>query len=143
MRKEKFWEMKEEKNRHTVWLTDDAWELVEERYQKDNCSTKNEYIEKAVRFYSGYLDAEHADSYLPRVLSEVLEGKLDALGGRVGRQVFKLAVEEDIMANLLAYDMDVDLDTLRKLRVRCVKDVKATNGGISFDDALRYQKGAE
>ena len=36
LRKEKFWEVKEEKNRHTVWLTDDAWELVEERYQKDN-----------------------------------------------------------------------------------------------------------
>lgn len=135
--------MSKNKNRHTVWLTDSAWTEVENHYRSDNCSTKNEYIEKAVRFYSGYLDAEHADSYLPRVLSEVLEGKLDALGGRVGRQVFKLAVEEDIMANLLAYDMDVDLDTLRKLRVRCVKDVKATNGGISFDDALRYQKGAE
>ncbi len=67
LRKEKFWEMKEEKNRHTVWLTDDAWELVEKQYQKDNCSTKNEYIEKAIRFYSGYLDSERAEEYLPRV----------------------------------------------------------------------------
>ena len=65
LRKEKFSEMKEEKSRHTIWLTDNAWELVEERYQKDNCSTKNEYIEKAIRFYSGYLDAEGADEYLP------------------------------------------------------------------------------
>lgn len=72
--------MKEEKNRHTVWLTDDAWELVEERHQKDNCSTKNEYIEKAIRFYSGYLDSERAEEYLPRVLAQVLEGKLDAFG---------------------------------------------------------------
>ena len=68
--------MKGEKNRHTVWLTDDAWELVEERYQKDNCSTKNEYIEKAIRFYSGYLDSERAEEYLPRVLAQVLEGCL-------------------------------------------------------------------
>ena len=86
MRKEKFWEMKEEKNRHTVWLTDNAWELVAERYQKDNCSTKNEYIEKAIRFYSGYLDSERAEEYLPRVLAQVLEGKLDAFGKRIGRQ---------------------------------------------------------
>ena len=71
LRKEKFREMKEEKNRHTVWLTDDAWELVEEWYQKDNCSTKNEYIEKAIRFYSGYLDSERAEEYLPRVLAQV------------------------------------------------------------------------
>ena len=135
--------MNENKSRHTVWLSDAVWTEVEDHYHADNCSTKNEYIEKAIRFYSGYLDAEHADSYLPRVLSEVLEGKLDALGGRIGRQVFKLAVEESIMANLLAYDLNVDLDTLKKLRVRCVKDVKEINGGISFDDALQYQKGTE
>ena len=135
--------MGENKSRHTVWLSDAVWTEVEDHYHADNCSTKNEYIEKAIRFYSGYLDAEHADSYLPRVLSEVLEGKLDALGGRIGRQVFKLAVEESIMANLLAYDLNVDLDTLKKLRVRCVKAVKEMNGGISFDKALEYQKGAE
>ena len=52
--------MKEEKKRHTIWLTDQAWDNVESHYQKDNCSTKNEYIEKAVQFYSGYLDAERA-----------------------------------------------------------------------------------
>ena len=52
--------MKERKNRHTIWLTDSAWDAVETHYQKDNCSTKNEYIEKAVRFYAGYQDAEQA-----------------------------------------------------------------------------------
>ena len=148
LRKEKFWEMKEEKNRHTVWLTDDAWELVEEQYQKDNCSTKNEYIEKAIRFYSGYLDseraedAEQADAYLPRVLAQVLEGKLDAFGKRIGRQMFKQAVDENLMANLVAFYFETDEDLVRKLRVKCVKNVKETNGEIDFLDALRYQKGA-
>ena len=142
LRKEKFWEMKEEKNRHTVWLTDDAWELVEERYQKDNCSTKNEYIEKAIRFYSGYLDSERAEEYLPRVLAQVLEGKLDAFGKRIGRQMFKQAVDENLMANLVAFYFETDEDLVRKLRVKCVKDVKKTNGEINFLDAFRYQKGA-
>ena len=142
LRKEKFWEMKEEKNRHTVWLTDDAWELVEKRYQKDNCSTKNEYIEKAIRFYSGYLDAEGADEYLPRVMAQVLEGKLDAFGKRIGRQMFKQAVDENLMANLVAFYFEMDEDLVRKLRIKCVKNVKETNGEIDFLDALRYQKGA-
>ena len=77
--------MKEEKNRHTVWLTDEAWNKVKDHYRTDNCSTQNEYIEKAIQFYSGYLDTEQAYSYLPRVLAEMLEGKLDALGGQIGR----------------------------------------------------------
>ena len=135
--------MKGEKNRHTIWLTDNAWELVEERYQKDNCSTKNEYIEKAIQFYSGYLDTEHAEEYLPRILSDVLEGKLGAFGKRMGHLLFKQAVDQDVMANLFASDINVSLDTLQKLRVRCVKNVKETNGEIDFQDAFRFQKRIE
>ena len=135
--------MKEVKKKHSVWLSESAWADVEHHYQADNCSTKNEYIEKAIQFYSGYLDTEHAEEYLPRVLADVLEGKLGALGKRMGHLIFKLAVEENLMGNLLAAGMEVDLDTLRKTRVRCVREVKGTNGEIDLEDALSYQKGVE
>ena len=135
--------MGENRHRHTVWMDDAVWDQVESHYQEDNCSTKNEYIEKAIQFYSGYLDAERADEYLPRVLSDILDGKLGALGKRVGHLLFKLAVEENLMGNLVAAGMEVDLDTLRKTRVRCVKEVRETNGEIDMDDALAYQKGVE
>ena len=124
--------MKEGKNRHTIWLTDNAWELVEERYQKDNCSTKNEYIEKAIRFYSGYLDSERSDEYLPRVMAQVLEGKLDAFGKRIGRQMFKQAVDENLMANLVAFyfEMDEDMPTST-----------AAIGNLIFTPTGVYRKG--
>ena len=135
--------MGENRHRHTVWMDDAVWDQVESHYQKDNCSTKNEYIEKAIQFYSGYLDTEHAEEYLPRVLSDVLEGKLGAFGKRMGHLLFKQAVDQDVMANLLASDINVSLDTLQKLRVRCVKNVKETNGEIDFQDAFRFQKRIE
>ena len=132
--------MANKKDRHTVWLMPEVWDMVESHYRKDNCSTKNEYIKKAVQFYSGYLDAAGADEYLPRVLSDVLEGKLGALGGRIGRLLFKLAVEQDMNANILAALAEVDLDTVYRLRGECVQNVKRTNGEVSFEDALRVQK---
>lgn len=131
---------KEGTHRHTIWLSDEAWDEVRRHYHEDNCSAHNEYIEKAIWFYSGYLDTEHADRYLPRVLMDVLEGKLDALGSRIGKLLFKLSVDDVIMANLIAADMDVDLELLAKLRNRCIKEVKATNGEIKFEDAFKYQK---
>ena len=131
------------KKKHSVWLSESAWDKVERQYQRDNCSTKNEYIEKAIRFYSGYLDTEHAEEYLPRVLADVLDGKLGALGKRMGHLLFKQSVEQDMLANLFACGIDVDMDTLQKLRVRCVKEVRETNGEISLEDALLYQKGVE
>ena len=40
-----------------------------------------------------------------------------------------------------AANFRVDEDTLSRLRGKCVNEVKRLNGKISFDDAVRYQKG--
>ena len=122
-------------------MTDEAWSAVSRHYREDNCSAHNEYIEKAIKFYSGYLDTQNASAYLPRILSDILEGKLDALGSRMGRMLFKLAVEQGVSANVLASVSDIDLDTMEKVRSRCVREIKQINGEIKFEDALKYQKG--
>ena len=93
--------MDENRHRHTVWMDDNAWDQVEAHYQRDNCTTKNEFIEKAVRFYSGYLDAESAAAYLLRALSDVLEGKLD-LAKSLGADVVVNSREEDPVAKVKA-----------------------------------------
>ena len=97
--------LKKENKKHSVWLSESAWTEVESRYRRDNCSTRNEFIEKAIRF--------------------------------------KLSVDQNLMGNILAADIEIDPDQLRKARVRCVKEVKETNGEISFEDAVRYQQEAE
>ena len=150
--------MDENRHRHTVWMDDNVWDQVEAHYQRDNCSTKNEYIEKAVRFYSGYLNTQNAGEYLPRVLADVLEGKLTMtetairagftdpnyfFGKRMGHLLFKLAVDQCLMGQELAAGLEIDPDQLRKARVQCIKMVKETNGEISFEDAVVRQKGAE
>ena len=104
------------KNRHTVWLTDEAWKMVGDQYKGDNCSTQNEYIEKAIRFYVGYRNAECDGYYLPNTLSYMLEGSLTALGDRIGRLLFKLSVEEYMMMHIIAHDTDINLETLFKIR---------------------------
>ena len=133
--------MNEDKKRHTVWLTSDAWSQVETSYTKDNCTTKNEYIEKAIRFYTGYLNTQNAASYLPRVLADVLDGKLGALGTRIGKLLFKLVVEQDMIANITAAVNEVHLDDVERLRARCIREIRQTNGVINLEDAVRYQNG--
>lgn len=133
--------MNEDKKRHTVWLTPDAWSQVESSYTKDNCTTKNEYIEKAIRFYTGYLNTQNAAGYLPRVLADVLEGKLGALGTRIGKLLFKLVVEQDMTSNITAAVNQIPFDDLERLRARCIRDAKKTNGVINLEDAVRYQNG--
>lgn len=129
-----------EKSKHTVWLPDNSWNKVESHYRQDNCSTKNEYIEKAIEFYTGYIDSHCAANYLPRMIGEVLEANLDMLGSRIGRLLFKQAVENNISNHILAADTDMDVPTYERLRSRSVREVKQTNGEISFKDDLIFQK---
>ena len=55
--------------------------------------------------------------------------------------LFKYAVELAMMMHVSAANFRVDEDTLSRLRGKCVNEVKRVNGQISFDDAVRYQKG--
>ena len=132
--------MKELKKKHSIWLSVSAWANVENHYQADNCSTKNEYIEKAIQFYSGYLDAERADEYLPRVLSDILDGKLGTLGKRMGHLLFKLVVEHNMTNHLLGGDIDMTRDEYNKMRGNSVREVAGTHGSISFRDVLLFHR---
>ena len=123
-----------------LWFAPETKEQVERYYRRDNCKSQSEFIEKAIRFYCGYLEADHDGDYLPHTLSAVMEGSFTALGDRMGRLLFKLSVEVSMLMHIIAYDTDIDLPTLEKLRARCVKDVMGTHGQISFKDILKFQK---
>ena len=128
------------KEKFALWLAPDAREMVDAHYSADNCISRSEYIEKAIRFYTGYLNARDAGAFLPRVLADVLEGKLLLFGEKLGKTLFKLAVQDAVMANLLAADTDVDLETLETLTGTCVKRVMRAHGALGFEDALKFQK---
>ena len=125
-----------EKSRHTVWLSDEAWKLVERMYKDDNCPTRNEFVEKAIRFYDGYLHTSRASAFLPKVLLDVLEGSLGVYCGRVGKLLFNLAVEHSITNHLLAADVDMTREEYNKMRGGSVREVNSTRGTISLKDMI-------
>lgn len=86
-----------------------------------------------------YLNTQNAASYLPRILSDVLDGKLEALGSRMGKQLFKLAVEQDMISNIVAAVYEITPDDIERLRVRCIREIKRTNGEVKLEDAVKYQ----
>ena len=50
--------MSNTKKKFAFWLTPKTKELVERSYQLDNSQSQSEFIEKAIQFYTGYLEAE-------------------------------------------------------------------------------------
>ena len=132
--------MEQEKERFALWINQSSMEIAQELYRQDNCKSRSEFIEKAILFYAGYLHAKNASNYLPRVLSDILNNAFSSFGDRMGKLMFKQAVEENITHHIIAADSDLDEETYKRLRRRSVDEVKATNGEISFEDDLIFQK---
>lgn len=70
-----------------------------------------------------------------------MKKNMEAIANRIGTVLFKQAVEIDMMMHVTAATNDIDEGILSKLRGECVQEVKSSLGRISFDSAVRIQKG--
>lgn len=132
---------KETKRRFQLWIKPSVLAMVAKHMEEDNCASQSEFIEKAVKFYAGYLSAEGNRNYLPGVVTSSLKSIIAESDNKLGRLLFKLAVEMAVMMNLMAADREVDKIALERLRGECVREVKRLNGSFSFEDALDWQQG--
>ncbi len=124
-------------------LEEETVARIEKCYRESGCRSKSDFIDKAVGFYCGYLTAENYRDYFPDVIVSTLKASLDSMENRMGSLLFKMAVELAMLENVMAATYDIDESLLQRLRGMCVQDVKAINGRISFEDAVRYQSGED
>ena len=103
-------------NRFPLRLDDATRWKIEIWYKQDDCQSRNEFVVKAVNFYADFL-AGQVNGVLPAAIQSAIDGRL---GGH--RDCIQL-----------------DADYLRKLRSDSVKNVKATNGLLTFEQKAREQ----
>lgn len=133
----------ETKKRIPVWLYPSTLGVIDKMVEQDNCKSRSDYLETAAQFYAGYLSGQEAAAYLPPALVAAMRGTVQDSENRIARLLFKLTVEISMMMNVLAAGMEISEEDLDKLRTRCIREVKQTNGSISLKDAVKYQKGLE
>lgn len=128
------------KKRTAVWLTPGVIRRMDGWLEEDNCKTRSEFIEKALRFYMGCLATEDTSEYLSRALVDTLRGTLADNENRLRTLLFKLCVEVNMMGHTVAAHFRADPVNRGELRAYAVDEVLRTNGKISFDDALGLQR---
>ena len=132
-----------DKIRFAVYLFPETMKTINSLYKGDSCSTKS--IEKAVRFYCGYLLQNKPElvEYLAPQIGTITDGIIKGSEQRLSRALFKLAVEVGVQTHVLAAINDIDDSTLYKLRDMVTDEVRRINGIINFENALRYQRSDE
>ena len=131
------------KQRCTVWLTKEAVLKSDAGMVQEELPTRSDYIEQAIHFYAGHLAMEHNTDYIARAIHESVSGTVKTSENRLARLLFKIAVEMAKLEQMLATINEMDEETLRRLHIRCVNDVKKINGIISMEDAVKFQRGEE
>jgi hypothetical protein len=127
------------KKRMAVYFQPETIKKIEQEYREDNCASKTEFIEKAVKFYIGYLNEEDNINYLSPMITETVKAQIKGTEQRLARLLFKVAVELGKLSHMTAAVNEVDDDTLDKLHAMCVNEVRRINGIIDYEDAAEYQ----
>ena len=125
-----------------LYVFPETMQKIDMLYEADNCKSKTEFIEKAIRFYCGYLlnkDSVAAEYAAPQITA-ITEGIVKGTEKRLSRALFKVAVELGAVSHMLAAINDIDDETMVKLRAMCTDEVRRINGVINFERAVRYQR---
>ena len=111
--------------------------LGSRRYRENGCKSLTAFIEKAIDFYLGYLDANGTGAFLPKEIQSAIDGRLGMFEDRMSKLLYKLTVEMDMGMSAALNLIQMDDGYLRKLRSDSVRNVKATNGLLTFEQKFR------
>ena len=133
--------MPDDKVRFQMRISPETDQKIAAAMKLANSQSKNEFVENALIFYCGYLSAKNSDDFLPPALVSAMCGTVQDSENRIARLLFKMTVELSMMMNVLAVGLEINADDLDRLRGQCVRDVKKSNGSITFKDTVAFQNG--
>ena len=125
------------KERFAFYLTPEKKAILERRYQEDGSRSMTALVERALDFYRQYPGPTTAGMYFPTSIKSYLDGRLGQLEKRLSAIAFRQAVEQDMVAGILADAYQFSDEDLRRRRAESVNNVKKTNGRVSLEQRVR------
>lgn len=133
------------KEKFALYLSPEKKALLERRYQEDGSRSLTGFIERAIDFYLDYLSANDAGLFLPTSIKSYVDGRLGQMENRMASLLYKQAVEQDMVAGILADAYQFSDEDLRRRRAESVQNVRKTKGRISLEQRVRgaWEEGDE
>ena len=73
-----------------LYVFPETMQKIDMLYEADNCKSKTEFMEKAIRFYCGYLDEEKSVNYISPMITETVKAQIKGTEQRLARLLLKL-----------------------------------------------------
>ncbi len=129
--------MDDNKKSTTIWLRPSVISRMDGWLEADNCQSRSEFVDKALRFYMGYLGTEDNTTYISQTILTAIQGTMDLNNHRLQTILFKCAVEAEHAVPHHRRQLPRRPDPHAGAAGLRVDEVKRTNGQVSFENAVR------
>ena len=129
---------KTEKIKTTVYLSEDAASQVDAILSLTKRLDKREKsiaIEEAIGY--SYLSGQINMDYLCGIYGRQVEAIVQRATDRISSQLFKQAVETNMLTRIVAFEYELSKDEYDKMRSKAVAAVKRSTGRISLFDTMQ------
>lgn len=120
-----------------IWVTPEEIEKIEKAQEENGCPNRSEFVRDAVEFYIAYHNQNKNVNFISPIISSVIKNEIDGAVRNISAMLFKMAVEESLLTEVLAWYADIDTDNLDNIRELCKYKVATTNGILSFKEARK------
>ena len=127
--------MNENKKKYAYWLEPSLVEEMENMLTEANATSKSDFVRLAIKFYMAYLRQNKSLDFISPLLAQAIKSEIESVEQNISKMLFKVAVEQGIVANLVAWKNELSDDVMEELHNSSAKRVAETNGIITFEEA--------
>ncbi len=124
-----------------LYIEKDVLNDIEKSLPHTNCTSRNEFIIEAIRFYISVLNRDNYSDLLTPAFESVVKARIRDSEERIARVMFKQGVEIAMMMHIIAATSGIEPEKLDLLRKLCVDEISRLGGKYSLDDAVKFQRG--
>ena len=84
-----------------------------------NAISMADFVRQATEFYIAYLRQKKSIDFLALLLAQTIKNEIESVEKNISLIIYKLAVEQAISSNAIAYLNEICLDTISALREMC------------------------
>ena len=104
-----------------------------------NATSMADFVRQATEFYIAYLRQKKSIDFIAPLLAQTIKKEIESVEKNISSMIYKLAVEQAVGSNIIAYFNEVSFDIISALRETCSKEVAENNGIITFEEAMEFQ----
>lgn len=113
-------------------VTEQHLKLVDENLHRAKANSRNDFVEQAIEFYIGCLNAEDSSEYIGELLSSELDRRVSRFTKTFSTNQYKTSVQLAVIAHILADSFDFNREYIDRLYQQCREEVKQLDSVPDF-----------